>query len=610
MKLVKVKIHNFRGYTDAIIDMDDQMTTLIGKNDVGKSTIVDALEIFFNSSIVKLDAGDLNIHVNNDNYIAITCEFSDIPSSIVIDSTQETSLSNEYLLNAAGNLELKKVYDCSKKSIKPQIYAVTKYPKNTELEDLLYLTNSKLKSILKKKPNEIQESVSSLTTNAPIRAAIRNSVEIKDFITKEIDLQKVDGKQLWTKIESELPIFALFQSDRPSNDTDSEVQDPMNSAVKEAISKASDQLLEIQRQVKDEVNLVAKKTIEKLREMDPEIAKGLKPQYQDDPHWNRLFKFAIEDEQGIPLNKRGSGVRRLVLLNFFRAKIDLSDENSLSNGLIYAVEEPETAQHPDNQRKIMNALLELGLRDNCQVIITTHLSETAKLAPKTGIRLITRSNNITHVSSDENAVDGAAKEVGFYPNYSNTKLVLYVEGPTDIDFFLSVSRLLNKFNGKKYLDFNEASELLIVPMGGGTLEQWVTNKYLGGLGLPSFYLFDQDTDNAHQKEVDKLSEDALCILAKVTDKREIENYISPSTIRRYFDNMTSGEIKIPEINGMTDVPTCVKDAGLRKRQGQVKKLLDSEVASSMTAEEFFENDDTQFMSKFIEKISEEILSLK
>lgn len=46
MKLVRVKIHNFRGYNDAEVNIDDQMTTIIGKNDVGKSTIVDALEIF------------------------------------------------------------------------------------------------------------------------------------------------------------------------------------------------------------------------------------------------------------------------------------------------------------------------------------------------------------------------------------------------------------------------------------------------------------------------------------------------------------------------------------------------------------------------------------
>lgn len=179
--------------------------------------------------------------------------------------------------------------------------------------------------------------------NAPIRMAIRSAYKIQSFSTKEIDLKKVDGKSLWNKIEASLPIYALFQSDRPSNDSDSEVQDPMNVAIRESLSKATKDLENIQNKVKEEVTEVAKVTISKLKEMDPEVAKGLEPVYQGDPKWDKLFQFKIEDEQGIPLNKRGSGVRRLVLLNFFRAKVDMNNEALMTNGLIYAVEEPETA---------------------------------------------------------------------------------------------------------------------------------------------------------------------------------------------------------------------------------------------------------------------------
>lgn len=79
MKLVRVKVHNFRGYNDAEVNIDDQMTTIIGKNDVGKSTIVDALEIFFNNFVVKIDKNDLNIHAENDQSVSISCEFSCLP---------------------------------------------------------------------------------------------------------------------------------------------------------------------------------------------------------------------------------------------------------------------------------------------------------------------------------------------------------------------------------------------------------------------------------------------------------------------------------------------------------------------------------------------------
>ena len=47
MKLKQLKLKNFRGYnSDTYLEVSD-LTALIGKNDVGKSTILEALEIFF-----------------------------------------------------------------------------------------------------------------------------------------------------------------------------------------------------------------------------------------------------------------------------------------------------------------------------------------------------------------------------------------------------------------------------------------------------------------------------------------------------------------------------------------------------------------------------------
>lgn len=63
MKIKSVKIKNFRGYRDEMrVDFDD-LTVLIGKNDIGKSTILEALDIFFNetSGVVKWDKSDLNV---------------------------------------------------------------------------------------------------------------------------------------------------------------------------------------------------------------------------------------------------------------------------------------------------------------------------------------------------------------------------------------------------------------------------------------------------------------------------------------------------------------------------------------------------------------------
>ena len=48
MKIVSLKIKNFRGYKDLTEIKFDNLTVFVGKNDIGKSTILEALDIFFN----------------------------------------------------------------------------------------------------------------------------------------------------------------------------------------------------------------------------------------------------------------------------------------------------------------------------------------------------------------------------------------------------------------------------------------------------------------------------------------------------------------------------------------------------------------------------------
>ena len=75
---------NFRCYKETIsIDFDD-LTTFIGKNDIGKSTILEALEIFFNNDLVKIDPSDANVYGNKE--VIISCDFCELPVELVLDS--------------------------------------------------------------------------------------------------------------------------------------------------------------------------------------------------------------------------------------------------------------------------------------------------------------------------------------------------------------------------------------------------------------------------------------------------------------------------------------------------------------------------------------------
>jgi putative ATP-dependent endonuclease of OLD family len=294
MKLQAITLKHFRSYKAPVTVNVDDFTALIGKNDSGKSTIFEALEIFFNNKLTPIEVADLTIDADDsDKTIEITCAFTDFPEEIVLDSTATTSFRDEYLLNSDGFLQVKKVYDCSGKKPKESILLVARYPCTTGAEDIILLKNSDLKKRCQQLG--IPDASYSKTSNVSMRQAIFQHLANLDFEENDIPLEKSDDtKSIWQQIQKNLPIFALFQSDRPSRDDDSTVQDPMKVAVKEALKEVDDDLQNIKRLVRQKAVDLADKTISKLQEMDPRLARHLVPDFRTEPSWEGLFKLIFD----------------------------------------------------------------------------------------------------------------------------------------------------------------------------------------------------------------------------------------------------------------------------------------------------------------------------
>ena len=73
MKLDNVRIKNFRCYKDEISIPFSDLTALVAKNDIGKSSVLEALDAFFNSE--KLESGDRSTGLRNSDDVEITCIF-------------------------------------------------------------------------------------------------------------------------------------------------------------------------------------------------------------------------------------------------------------------------------------------------------------------------------------------------------------------------------------------------------------------------------------------------------------------------------------------------------------------------------------------------------
>ena len=404
MKVKKVRLNNFRIYQEeTTIDFKD-LTVFVGKNDIGKSTILEALDIFFNENkgVIKIEKDDINKRNSEqgNTEIIISVVFEDLPDALTIDATNPTTLSNEYLLNRDGDLEIIKKYPNAGKE---KVYIKAYHPTNPSCSDLLSKKITELKGILDDVDIECEDRTRSAVIRNAIWGHFSDDLQFNDV---EIDVTKEDAKNIWNQLKNYMPLYALFQSDRKNSDGDSEVQDPLKEAVRQILSNEELKIRfnEIATEVERKLREVSDRTLDKLREMNPDVANSLNPVIPpaESLKWADVFKnVSISGDEDIPINKRGSGIKRLVLLNFFRAEAERRQQERNVPNIIYGIEEPETSQHPEHQRKLIEAFKTLSNTENTQIILTTHSPAIVKLFEFAQLKLLKKINDKIEVINIE-----------------------------------------------------------------------------------------------------------------------------------------------------------------------------------------------------------------
>lgn len=590
MKLVGLKINNFRSYRTPVHLSIDDFTAVVGRNDVGKSTLLEALDIFFNHKSIKLDQSDPCVH-NQGKVVEITCVFEDLPTVLTIDARSETTLQAEWLLNPLGQLEIQKRFDCGPKTPKLEVFASAVASINPQLADLLKLKNAGLKE----RAAAVGADLSQVDqrSNAALRAAIRATVGDAEMALQLVPLNEEDGKKAWDQIEQQMPTFALFQADRPSKDDDPEVADPMKLAVAEAVQAVQAELDGIKERVRQSAMDVANRTLAKLREMDPDLANELTPSFKAEPKWDG-FKLSLASDNEIPINKRGSGVRRLILLSFFRAEAERRREAAKTRRVIYAIEEPESSQHPDSQQVLIRTLLELADDPNTQVLITTHVPGVAGLVPTDAVRLVTKQQEaspLIEMGADD-VYRRVADTLGVLPD-KRARVAIYVEGPNDVEFLRHASRL-HRAADDTLLDLDGDHRVVFVVTGGGNLQHWVDQRYLANAQMAEVHIYDTD-DQAAPKYADAMAtvngRDNGDI-GFLTSKREMENYIHPDAIHAAFGHqiVVDDWCDVPDLvaeqvhiaGGGADLWAQIDAEKKSKKVGRAKRRLNREAMSHMT----------------------------
>ncbi|WP_070138486.1 ATP-binding protein [Crocinitomix algicola] len=623
MYLKTLKLKNFRSYDSIEVEFDKNLNVIIGKNDIGKSTLLEALDIFFGQERIKIDITDKNVFQGSEMSISC-CFITDDDKEYLIDTDVKTKLKDEYLLNKDGLLEIKKVWDCSKDKLTAsslKTYIVCEYPKEFQDAPLPILKITDLKKILENKGNEniafalhdklnnnelegleIGPYSSDMDKKIPIknidkrkRADIRKAIyqvlDDKECKTIELPIDKEDSKNIWNSISLDLPLYFLFQSDRPNKDTDKEVQDPLKVITKTAIENVIDKLEEVKALIKDSAEKIGNETIKKLEEMNPELAKVLKPDVSNKA-WDTLFSFSFIGDDNIPMNKRGSGVRRLILLNYFRAEAERINTNK--RNVIYAIEEPETSQHPNHQTLLIEALNEIAQKPNNQVLITTHSPEIAKQTKSEHLILVDKVDGKNMIIQDDNKLKAITETLGITTYLG--KLVICVEGENDINFLMNINQSISDF--KETIDLKK-EKIKLIPMGGSALKNWIDRHYLEGSNVIEFHLYDKDSNEQYKSSIEKVNQREDESKGVLTRKREMENYIHPSLFQSEF-HIDCSNIKDWD---NTDVASIVTNKTNRFDDEKIiKQIANGKLTKQMTKELLIEMNSYEEINSWFKEI--------
>ncbi len=628
MKLSSVILKNFRGYAAETHIPIGGLTAFVGRNDAGKSTILEALQIFlrrYGSDHFELTSrrnrreGEMNdddITIGSeDGEIVIGCTFTDLPEAIQLDGYYSDSLANQYLLNDKGELEVRRVWTLRGVGSDTAIFIRALHPSHHSVRGLFQLDSDGLRNRI----NDLRIKVHPEIKNSPslLRKQIWSFVEDLKLKVQDILLDRYNNtRDIWDLIQQYLPHYQLFDTQFMQFGYEDQLARIMSGVLREATEQAKPHLLEIQSMANLQVDSFVNTAMKKLHEMNPRLGTGFKARLQIEGLEDRLFRCTIDDDEGVAVDKRGAGARRLILLSFLRAFAESHPEEQLLNGTIYAIEEPENCLHPTFQVLLVQDLIDLCSKGNFQILLTTHNPGFANLLPAEALRLVRKTKNGAQVSAgSDDTLDDIAVELGVLPD-SRVRVLLCVEGPNDISFLKNASKVFHSVN-TSIPDLAADPRVAFIPLGGSTLREWVSQRYLRGLNRPELHLYDRNT--AQGKYLDVVEEvnsrqDNLGSFAMLTTKRELENYLHQDAIMEEFGfTISFGDFDdVPEmvarkIHDQSTSVTTWDQLNQEKRDKKIahaKRRLNRAAVQKMSYERFVESDSQCDFKKWFGKLAE------
>ena len=534
MKIKKIIIENYRGIKIKQEIPLSAFTSFVGKNDSGKSIVLNAIATFLDSKNYPTVESDFN---NPREPIQIDCHFIDSDLRSLLEGKIKSKIKkNDGLDEFLNDILFDNTLIFQK--------IITEIGKNIQAENILMkdFDHKDLSILYSKTDEELSEILEKYKIIIPVKGKGRNSKlekikYIKEFCSKNKIPEIISSISDEYKVSSLLPSVKFFVSDYGiKTDTSfktnsvSEIQDYFSRETKDDSKKFKKIEIEIQQEMTHEAEAIREYMIDytpslKKVEIIPNIV------------WKDAIKsvdvnFQFDgDYKPIPMSHKGSGYRRLFMVARFRY---LAEKNKGKN-IIYLIEEPETYLHPSAQEDLLNAFKDLAL-DN-QILITTHSPVFAGSTDYDAVILCWKEDQSFYEFATEDSktdfVMQIVEELGIKPSYNlrdHHEKIVFVESKNDIVFYNTIcNHVLNK-------NLIKNEKILVLPFGGGDdIDSFINIDYFSKSQRNLFLLIDSDKHKGNQgkrkQKIDEFSEREKAT-GYMLKKSCIENYYHPRAFER------------------------------------------------------------------------------
>ncbi len=357
----RVRVRTFRALTDVTVSLDRRMTVLVGENNSGKTSFLDALSTALGRRRARVEdlqknaAGYAKAFTVDLRIEPVAHEFPEVATQLFGDAIQDVATDRPYVaLRARGELDeradirLARVYlkdwDAASQLTQPR-------PSDRALDLLLFEALDARRDILEQLRNR-----SSLLGRALSGGAFEPTLRAD----AESRLREV-AELLRTRVQSlsQLRIhLRALRSTLPSSVTNIEV-DPIPQELEDLV---------------------------------------------------RAVDIRVEDAGcSFPAGAQGMGTRALAALLVFRTFIDVARANTpdaSGSASLAAFEEPEAHLHPQAQRAVVRAIREMP----GQIVISSHSGEVAGQVDVPELRVFRRSAGSVLVKQASGGPDPASED--------------------------------------------------------------------------------------------------------------------------------------------------------------------------------------------------------